>query len=78
MARHAQLFSFSLVIVAALLAMFVLANGRELAQVPVGARYPLEAIGSLLGSLPYVLLFTGLALLARRLAREDSEFSPGN
>ncbi len=78
MARRAQLFAFSLVLVAALLAMFVLANARELAQVPAGARYPLEAIGSLLGSLPYVLLFTGFALLARRLAREDNEFSPGD
>ncbi len=76
--RRAQLFAFSLVLVAALLAMFVLANGRELTQVPAGARYPLEAIGSLLGSLPYVLLFTGFALLARRLAREDNEFSPGS
>ncbi len=74
--RSAQHLSFVLVTVAALLATFVAANGHELSQVPPGARYPLEIIGSLLIALPYVLLFTGLSLLAQRLAREDNEFSP--
>ena len=73
--RLAQQFSMILLAVAALLASFVAANGREMAQIPPGARYPLEIVGSLFVALPYVLLFTGIALLARRLAREDPDVS---
>lgn len=66
-----QQLSFILVTIAALLASFVTANSREMAAVPVAARYPLEIIGSLLVALPYVLLFTGMALLARRVHRDE-------
>ena len=71
--RTAQQFSFALVTVASLLASFVGANGRQLAQIPFAARYPLEATGSLVVSLPYVLLFVGMSLLARRIAAPESE-----
>lgn len=66
--REAQIFSAILVITATLLSTFVAANSREMAHVPPAARYPLEIIGSLVVALPYVLLFTGLTLLARRTA----------
>ena len=71
--RVAQQFSLTVLAVATLLASFVAANGREMAQVPAGARYPLEIVGSLLVALPYVLLFTGIALLARQLAKENAD-----
>ena len=73
--RSSQQLAFILVTVAALLASFVTINSRELSQIPLGARYPLEIVGSLLVALPYVLLFTGLALLARRMPR-DEEVEP--
>lgn len=66
--RQAQYFSMILMAVATLLSTFVAANGRELTRTPPGARYPLEVIGSLVVALPYVLLFTGIALLARQSA----------
>lgn len=68
-----RLFSLVLALVASLLAAFVASNARELTQVPLAARYPLEIIGSLLVALPYVLLFTGLSLLARQVARQETE-----
>ena len=58
-----------LAVVASLLAGAVSANSHQLALAPAGARYPLEIVGSLLVALPYVLLFTGLAILARRNAQ---------
>lgn len=70
-ARLSQQFAAILALVISLLALFVGYNSRELAQVPPAARYPLEIVGSLLVALPYVLLFTGLALLARRLAKAE-------
>ena len=70
LARSAQQFAMVPVLVAALLAWFVGANARELAQAPAGARYPLEIVGSLVVALPYVLLFIGVALRARRQVRE--------
>ena len=66
---HARVFSLTLIVVILLLALIVSSNSRELAQVTAGARFPLEIIASLLEALPYVLLFTGFALLARRVAR---------
>lgn len=66
-----QQFALTLVVVISLLALFVSSNSRELAQVSPGARYPLEIVGSLLVALPYVLLFTGLAILARRVSQTD-------
>ena len=72
-ARQAQQFALVLVAVTALLSNVISANARELAQAPAGARYPLEIVGSLLVALPYVLLFTGLALLARRAGRDAAE-----
>lgn len=71
--RIAQQFAFALVIVASLLATFVGTNSRQLAQVPPAARYPLEATGSLVAALPYVLLFVGMSLLARRVEVPQSE-----
>lgn len=73
-----QQFSMILLTVAVLLASFVTANSRELAQVPPGARYPLEIVGSLLVALPYVFLFTGIVLLARRLSREEPAVPSGD
>ena len=68
-AKEGKQFALILVLVILLLSMFVSSNSRDLAQVSPGARYPLELVASLLESLPYALLFTGLALLARRVAR---------
>jgi hypothetical protein len=65
-ARVSQQFALVLVLVAALLASFVSSNSRQLAQAPPAARFPLEIIGSLVVALPYVLLFVGLAILARQ------------
>lgn len=62
-----QQFALTLVIVISVLGTAVTSNSRQLAQLAAGARYPLEMIGSLLVALPYVLLFTGIALLARRI-----------
>lgn len=67
LSRAAQQFAFTLAAVAALLAAFVNTNSRQLAQAPAGARYPLEIVGSLVVALPYVLLFAGLSLLARKV-----------
>ncbi len=69
-ALQSQQFAFVLAVVASVLAAAISANGRELALAPPAARYPLEIVGSLVVALPYVLLFTGLALLARRNARD--------
>ena len=75
--RIAQQMASILAVVAALLAMFVGANSREMAHVPLLARYPLEIIGSLIVALPYGMLFTGLALLARKVAeRRPADDSP--
>ena len=68
-AGQSRLFSLTMVVVLLVLALIVSSNSRELAQVSAGARYPLEIVASLLEALPYVLLFAGMALLARRLAR---------
>ena len=73
LARASQQFSVVPVVVASLLAATVSANSRELALAPPGARYPLEIVGSLVVALPYVLLFTGLSLLARRAAQESPQ-----
>ena len=71
--KQSQQFAFVLAGVASLLAAAVSANSRELALAPPGARYPLEIFGSLVVALPYVLLFTGLALLARRNTPTESD-----
>lgn len=63
-----QQFAAMLVIVISLLSNAVNSNSRQSGQVAAGARYPLEIVGSLLSALPFVLLFTGIALLARRVA----------
>jgi hypothetical protein len=65
-----QQFAATLVIVISILAVVVGSNSRQLAQVSPGARYPLEVVGSWFVALPYVLLFTGIALLSRRNASE--------
>lgn len=70
----AQLLAASLAVVVTLLSAIVGTNAREMAHVPPAARYPLEIIGSLVVALPYVLLFTGLALMARKVS---SEANPG-
>ncbi len=73
LAGASQQFAAVLAIVVSLLATFVGANTREMAHVASGARYPLEIVGSLVVALPYVLLFTGLSLLARKVARSEPE-----
>lgn len=61
-----------LVFVAALFSNFVGSSSRQLAQAPAAAKIPLEIIGSLVAALPYVLLYTGICLLARH-ARLQAE-----
>ncbi len=73
LAGASQQFAATLAVVVSLLATFVGANARDMAHIPAGARYPLEIIGSLVVALPYVLLFTGLALLARKVMRSEPE-----
>ncbi len=71
LARDSQQLAASLSVIVTVLSAFVGANSREMARIPPAARYPLEIIGSLVVALPYVLLFTGLALQARKLARSE-------
>lgn len=73
LAQRAQQLSFTLVVVAAVLGLAVGGNSRELLHLSPAARYPLEIIGSLVVALPYVLLFTGLALLARHVLQRHAD-----
>ncbi len=73
LASDAQLFAALLALIVSALGAVVGANSREMAHIPAGARYPLELIGSLVVALPYVLLFTGLAVMARKVLRNGAE-----
>lgn len=71
--RLAQQFCLILALVTEVLTIMVASNSRELAGVPPGARFPLEIVGSLVVALPYVLIFAGMAVMARRLSPGDPE-----
>ena len=66
-----QRMAFVLLAISVALSVFVDSNAGALMRVPLGARVPLEVIGTLVVGLPYAVMFVGLGVLARRVAAES-------